>query len=39
MIKNRSDGAMPPLPPEEVPMVEVKNWRYRSESYPAFVPK
>ena len=39
-VKDRSDGAQMPLPPEDVPMVEVKNWRDRSSSgYPSRVPK
>lgn len=38
--KDHSDSSMPPLPPEEIPMVEVKGWRDRSSSgYPAHLPK
>ncbi len=40
MAQDRSPSSMPPLPPEDVPMIEVKGWKDRSASgYPSRLPK
>jgi hypothetical protein len=39
-VKDRSDSSMPPLPPEEVEMMPVRNAKDRSASgYPLHLPK
>lgn len=38
-VKDRSDDSQPPLPPEELTVVEIRGWRNRSSGYPRWVPE
>lgn len=38
-IQDRSVSSMPPLPPEELAVAEVRGWRNRGSGYPRWMPE